>query len=1400
MAKDEGIRFGSSPSAANKGTPSMARSLDVMDADLKAAREEGNGAAHAAAHPGADPAACDPPAGESFRFPCSLGQSRFWILDQLDPGNPALNVAVRWRLEGSVSVTQLERALQLIIARHAVLRTGIVALDGTPVQVVAAHGAFRIPVIDLSNLPAADADREANRIARTEAQSSFNLSAPPLIRATLLRLREGVWTLLVTAHHTVCDGWSIGLLTRELGEICAAEHAGREPSLPELAVSYGDYAAWQAEWSNSPELQQDTDFWVGLLRGAEPFEVYPDYPRPPVQSTHGDIESRLLARDLTDRLAVFAQHNGHTMFMASLAALLALLGRYTSATDISIGTQVAGREDPDLENLIGMFINTLVLRFDLSGDPSVAALCAQVSGVVTEAFEHQQMPIEKLLEILKPQRDPSRNALFAVNFIFQRSFVHNRNCGSFDLIDTPSVSAGAMYDLNFFMVERPEGWRASCEYSADLFERATIGRMLDHFVRLLEALPADTGCKLSQLPMLSQAEQLELISARNSTVHDYPRRLAASDLFAAQAQRTPNAIAVLCAERSLSYGELDRASAQLAQLLRNRGLQRGARVGVFVDRSPELVIALLAVMRAGCAYIPLDPIYPKDRLRHVIEDSGLTALISKSAYSERLPDHRVPLILLDTDAAEIAAQSATTLPLNPDESDIAYVMYTSGSTGKPKGVQIPHVALTNFLFSMQRKPGLTSADTLLAVTTISFDIAALEIFLPLVTGARLAIACEAETVDGGELRALLRRHRVSVLQATPVTWQLLLDSGWSGQPALKMLCGGEALPRKLADRLLECGGQLWNMYGPTETTIWSSVLEVRPGESTVPVGPPIANTQFYVLDRARNLVPAGVPGELVIGGDGVSRGYVNLPKLTAEKFPPDDFRGRPEARLYRTGDLVRARADGTFEFLGRADHQVKLRGFRIELGEIESALLSHPQVAEAVAIARPAANGEDAICAYVAPKALAGGAAQLVAELQQRLQYALPSYMLPASFTVLAALPRTPNGKIDRKALPEPQRVAPKELSPPANETEQRLAAIWSAVLGLPAVDRNANFFELGGHSVLAARLAARIETEFGHRLSLALLFKSPSIAEQAQILEQDAGRQFDFRQVVKLQPNGSRLPIIAINNTGIFYVLSKNLGADQPFTCLQLFDPANGDASLPGTLEELAGEYVRLIRSVQPSGPYALLGWCVAGALTFEIARQISTGGQDVCMLAMVDTWAPGHLRRLGGWRGKLTDYAYRWHLVRKDFLRALGGKQSFAHFLWNRGLVRRLGKSFARPAAPRAPAVDVDRGNHPQTAEAHDLWLLRYLEGIQRHYEPKPYPGKLTLFRSGEEPHGWFIDQQMGWTGFALGGVDVVVVQGDHYTVFGDPGVRVMAAAIGNILGGYHADSGSGQASNVV
>ena len=745
----------------------------------------------------------------------------------------------------------------------------------------------------------------------------------------------------------------------------------------------------------------------------------------------------------------------------------------------------------ETENLVGLFVNTVVLRVDLTGEPSFATLLDRARGVIAEALEHKAMPLQKVIEVLTPKRYPGHNAVFSVNFIYQRSFIENTDYGTFRLVDLPSWSAGAMHDLNFFMVERPEGWRLSCEYNAGLYLQASIERLLRHFVNILSAISADPMLPVASIPILDASERHHVVVECNDTAAAYPRDLTLPHLFARQAAETPGAIAVVAGAQSLTYRDVKQRSDALAQQLIRLGVGPNARVGVFVKRTVDLVIAPLAILKAGNAYVPLDPTYPHGRLTQIIEQSGLVAIVAQSAVVPP-PLRSVPIVAIGSTFKPAATANIPELPsIRPE--DTAYVIFTSGSTGQPKGVQIPHGALTNFLCAMRGVPGFTAQDTIVAVTTICFDIATLEIFLPLTLGAKVVIAAEEETRDGQLLLSLLKRAGARVLQATPATWELLIEAGWSGDPQLRMLCGGEALPRHLADRLLDRSPELWNMYGPTETTIWSSAKRITRGEGPVLIGPPIANTQFYIVDRNGELVPHGGVGELMIGGDGVADGYWHMAALTSERFPADRFRDVPSAKLYRTGDLVRMRQDREFQYLGRTDQQIKLRGFRIELGEIEAVLLRHGAVRHAIAITGESASGEIAIFAYVELRGdVSSPPEQIVDALRADVAAMLPGYMRPRDIMVVDAVPLLPNGKIDRKALPLPgsEEQAERSRFQPLNDLETRIAQIWCEILGVESVNASADFFKLGGHSLLAARLLARVEAVFGHRISMSTLFE----------------------------------------------------------------------------------------------------------------------------------------------------------------------------------------------------------------------------------------------------------------------------------------------------------------------
>ena len=1324
---------------------------------------------------------------EQTAFECqvSAAQERFWILEKLQPGNPALNVAVRWRIEGRLIADLAEQAFRQLIDRHEALRTAVLEHEGALIQRVMPSVAFKLAVVDLLALPTNERESMAMSLGAREAATPFALDGAPLLRATLLRLSETRSIMLVTAHHIVCDGWSIGIMARDFGETYAALRADRPANLPALPIQYADFTLWRAETETQEDVSASVAYWTRQLTGMKHFEVQPDLPRPPVQSSNGAILGMMLPRELTDPLSEFSRTRGVTLFTTALSAMLVLLNRYTGETDIGLGTQIAGRTQEELADLVGLFINTVVLRNDVSGDPSFNDLVARSGEVVTQALAHQNVPIETVIQAVKPQRDLSRNALFSVNFIFQRSFVHNARYGDIELVDIPSQSAGALYDLNFFMVERPEGWRFACEYNTDLFLAETVRTLLDGFATLLAGVLARPGEKLSALPVIDAATRRRLLIDWNDTKREYPSTATVLDLFDMQAKMNPTATAVQSAEGAISYRDLHAASDRLSQRLVRRGVGVGDLVGLCCDRSGEMVVAMLAILKAGAAYVPLDPGYPAARLMHAVEDSGLTLILTQGEYRTLFDGCGVG-IMIQADATHDGPARAAPIgkPASLAPDNLAYVIYTSGSTGKPKGVQIQHQALVNLLWAMREQPGLGAKDTLLSVTSLSFDIAALEIFLPLITGAKLVIATRMQAADGVALQGLLAANKATVMQATPATWHMLLETGWTSSPGFRMLCGGEALPRRLANALVAGGGELWNMYGPTETTIWSSAIRVHHAETPVPVGAPIANTQFHVLDEKGGLSMAGARGELYIGGDGLALGYRGNEKLTGERFVKHPLATTPDGRLYRTGDVVRRRFDGTFEFLGRADFQVKLRGFRIELGDIESAISLHPQVKECVALVRADAAGENHLFAYVVPVAPGQvGSAELVASVNRLLAGSLPAYMIPSLIVSIDAFPLTPNGKVDRNALPTPERrvVATTTARQAANEAENRVLAIWKDVLKLDSIDLDANFFDLGGHSLLAAKMLARLGEMMGHPVSLTALFQAPTVRELARLIPAPERRNNTTDpQIVVVQPNGHKTPVFAINNTSIFHHLSRHLGQDRPFIAVQAFDADLEDGHLGHGFAEIASAYVRAIRSMRPQGPYILLGLCVAGSLAYEVAQQLRAEGEEISLLVMVDAWAPGYTRKMSRLRRLLANVSYIGqrtlyhitHLHQKS-------PRALAAFYWERPGVLRLRMKFAR--SRHKPGAEV-----ATPAFANKDWaFLEELERAAKVYEPKPYDGRVVLFYRPDQPSGAFLDRNFGWTGLAVGGIETLEVPGDHLGMFRDPGASIMARHIQSVLG---------------
>ena len=1040
-------------------------------------------------------------------YPLSYAQQRLWFLNNFEPESPEYNIPQAFRIEGDLNPEVMQAALREVVRRHEALRTTFRSVEGEPAQVVAQVVDMEVPYADarMRVSDPADAWAEALRLAMADAREPFDLTLGPLMRARLYRTGEREHLLYHNVHHIAYDGWSTGIFSRELTAIYDAFAAGLPSPLPELPVQYLDFALWQREWLAGGVLEQQLAYWRKQLASVPPLELPTDRPRPAVRTYNGTAVPLVFGEGLQRGLKSFAQHEGSTLFIVMMAAFKSLLHHWTTQEDISVGTLIANRRRPEVEAMIGFFANSLVLRTDLSGDPTFRELLGREREASLDAYSHQDVPFEKLVDELNPPRDLARTPLFQVMLMLLNAPGKAMDLPGLKLQPVSVDSRTSKVEITFYLTDRTDPSDPSdaisgfIEYNTDLFDRSTIERLIDHYVRLLETVTARPEVRLSELSLLSDNERRQILVDWNATEAEVPATTL-HGWIEQRVRQSPGAPAVEFEAERLTYAELDQRANRLARHLRRLGVGPEILVGLAMERSIDMLAGLLAVLKAGGAYVPIDPEYPKERLAHMLDDSQVPVLLTQERLIERLPEHGARVLAVDRDAAAIAAESDEPLAASSTPGNIAYVIYTSGSTGKPKGVQIPHAAVVNFLNSMSKKPGLTSADTLLAVTTLSFDIAGLELYLPLVVGARLLLVSRETTQAGEKLREIREQKGVTAMQATPATWRLLLAAGWLGDRNLKILCGGEALPRDLASQLLGACGSLWNVYGPTEATIWSTLDQVGPA-GPITIGRPLDNTEIYLLSRRLEPVPAGVPGELLIGGDGLSRGYRGRPDLTADKFIPHPFaelRQEPGARLYRTGDLARHLPDGRVEFLGRIDHQVKVRGFRIELGDIEAALSRHPAIAQAVVVAREDQPGNKQLAAYlvVAPGATAPNVTDLRADLKEKL----PEYMVPALYTFLEALPLTPNGKVDRRALPAPDRsTAAREYVAPRDAKEEFFCDLWKELLGLERVGINDDFFDLGGDSLLVIRVVTKAN-KAALGITTKQVFQHRTVAELAAV------------------------------------------------------------------------------------------------------------------------------------------------------------------------------------------------------------------------------------------------------------------------------------------------------------
>jgi amino acid adenylation domain-containing protein len=1033
--------------------------------------------------------------------PLSFAQERLWFLDRLDPGSTTYNTAWSLRLRGAVDEAALERALGEIVRRHEALRTVFAEVDGSPVQVIVPFGGFTLPVEDFSGLAEADRGREVRRRVTEDAARPFDLAAGPLFRAALLRLGGEDHVLLVEMHHIVSDGWSIDVLSREFSALYEAYREGRESPLPELPVQYADYAVWQREQLAGEALDRQLAYWKERLAGAPGLlELPTDRPRPPVQTFRGATVPVEVSPELLERLQALGRGEGTSLYTVVLSAFQVLLSRYSGSEDVVVGTPMAGRIRKEVEGLIGFFVDTLVLRTDLSGDPSFRETLRRVREATLGAYEHQEVPFEKLVAELQPERSLSHSPLFQVMFTLEDAGGGGGGGGALPGLKFGGAGAAAeiaKFDLSLTLAATPQGLRGGLNYSTDLFDRGTIERMLGHLERVLEQIAADADVRLSRLVLTGPEERARVVEEWNRTERPYPRGVCVHELFEAQVRERPGAAALVWGEESLTYRELDERANRLANHLVRLGVGPDARVGVLLERSAELIVSILAVLKAGGCYVPLDPGYPPERLRLMLADSSVRVLLSRSELAGVVEAGDLDLVHLDQAADALASESVEAPRRGATAENLAYIVYTSGSTGKPKGVMVAHRHVVQLVCEtdyVQIRPG----DRIAQASNAAFDALTFEAWGAFLNGATLVGIPRDVLLSPPALYRMLREERITTLyQTTALLNQLSREVPDVFAPLRDVLFGGQAVDADSVRRLLKAGGpeRLLHMYGPTETTAWCSweqVTHVAEDALTVSVGRATGNQRTYLLDAALNPVPVGVPGEAYVGGDGVVRGYLDRPGLTAERFLPDPFAMEPGTRMYRTGDRLRWKADGRLEFIGRVDEQVKVRGFRIEPGEIEAALTAHADVHEARVIVREDEPGEQRLVAYLVGEADAEA-------LREHLRLSLPEYMVPSAFVALERIPLTPNGKLDRKALPAPEGDAygQRSYEAPLGEVEEALAGIWAEVLGVERVGRWDHFFELGGHSLLAIRLIERMRRA-GLHADVRALFTTPVLAELA--------------------------------------------------------------------------------------------------------------------------------------------------------------------------------------------------------------------------------------------------------------------------------------------------------------
>ncbi|MCA2629515.1 MULTISPECIES: amino acid adenylation domain-containing protein [unclassified Microcystis] len=1328
------------------------------------------------------------PVSRDQDLPLSFAQQRLWFLQQLSPDSHSYNLLDALRLEGNLNLLALEQSLSELIRRHEILRTTFPMVEGQPIQRIAPPSTVSLPLEDLQGLSKNEQTEHLQEIAIAFSLKPFNLAKESLVQFKLLKLGSQEYVLLLKMHHIIYDGWSLSIFFGELSQLYAAFVRGLPSPLPELSIQYADFAVWQRQWLTGEVLERQLNYWQKQLQDAPTIlELPTDYPRPPIPSFRGDGQVFRLNQDLTQRLKRLSQESGATLFMTLLAAFFVLISRYSGQLDVLVGSPIANRNSSAIEKLMGFFANTLALRGDMSGNPSFLDLLERVKQTTLSAYAHQDLPFEMLVEKLQLNRDLSHNPLIQVMFSLQNTPQSEASLSGLKMESLPlSVELKARFDLEVNFWEVSDRLEAVWCYSTDLFAAPTINQMGQHFQNLLTAITANPNMGIFQLSMLSDAERDQLLASCNETQTDYSDYKCIHELFEEQVERTPNAVAVVFEGQQLTYAELNSRANQLAHYLQSLELKLEDKIGVCIERSPLMVIAILAILKAGGAYVPLDIAYPSERLAFMLENVQCPIILTQNHLSDRLPvNNSQRLIDIDSKWESITQYSPENIASKVTPNNLAYIIYTSGSTGTPKGTEVVHRNIIGFIFGVDYVQ-LDAHQIWLQHSSISWDALTLELWTPLLFGGR-CVLYPGNVITPENLSKIIKEEGVNILWLTCALFNLMIDTMPESLLGVKQLItGGETLSVAHIRRGLALlpKTQIINGYGPSECTVFTCCYPISKqldeNLASIPIGKPIGDRKVYLLDRNLQPVPVGVSGEIHVGGASVARGYLNQLALTCEKFISNPFLAGDT--LYKTGDLARYLPDGNIEYIGRIDNQVKIRGFRIELGEIESVLSQNQAVQSSCVIVREDNPGEKQLVAYIVPKL---GVKLTSGDLRQFLSHKLPGYMVPGAFVLLEFFPLTANGKIDRRALKAPSNPSDSDRFIEArNQLELSLVQIWSKVLKIDKVSVQDNFFDLGGHSLLAPYLITQIKEQLGEEIAVTTLFQNPTIEQLATIIKTglDPSNQSYF---VPIQPHGSKPPFFCVPGAGgrpfYFYHLGRYLGKDQPFYSFEndLYQQF-GEIT---RIEDIASIYLKAMQDLQPQGPYFLGGHSYGGNVAFEMAQQLVNQGEQVALLAIIDSSAPtykdkqilldyinwDHARWLAEVSKGIEVYLDKTIDISYETLQLLTVEEQLKYAL-----------NFFKLANMLPPNAETRQlAKIVQAYKTSCLCLIDYL--------PKQtYPGKITIIRASEElsddPNKDLIagdceDSSLGWSEFSTEPVEIHFVLGNHVSIMVEPHVQILA-----------------------